>query len=81
MMTKPKLKLGFTDYYKTLDDFFVSVLSQAFDVELLCILFVPRSYVRDQGERQRFAPHNGSIWPVRGVDTRCDRVDLALAFA
>lgn len=32
-MTKPKLKLGFTDYYKTLDDFFVSVLSQAFDVE------------------------------------------------
>lgn len=32
-MTKPKLKLGFTDYYKTLDDFFMSVLSQAFDVE------------------------------------------------
>lgn len=32
-MTKPKLKLGFTDYYNTLDDFFVSVLSQAFDVE------------------------------------------------
>ena len=33
MMTKPKLKLGFTDYYKTLDDFFISVLSQTFDVE------------------------------------------------
>lgn len=33
MMTKPKLKLGFTDYYNTLDDFFVSVLSQAFDIE------------------------------------------------
>lgn len=33
MMTKPKLKLGFTDYYQTLDDFFMSVLSKAFDVE------------------------------------------------
>lgn len=33
MMTKPKLKLGFTDYYKTLDDFFMSVLSKAFDIE------------------------------------------------
>lgn len=32
-MTKPKLKLGFTDYYKTLDDFFVHVLSMSFDVE------------------------------------------------
>jgi hypothetical protein len=32
-MTKPKLKLGFTDYYKTLDDFFMSVLSMSFDVE------------------------------------------------
>lgn len=33
MMTKPKLKLGFTDYYKTLDDFFMSVLSMSFDIE------------------------------------------------
>lgn len=33
MMTKPKLKLGFTDYYQTLDDFFMSVLSQMFDIE------------------------------------------------
>jgi hypothetical protein len=32
-MTKPKLKLGFTDYYKTLDDFFMSVLSMSFDIE------------------------------------------------
>lgn len=32
-MTKPKLKLGFTDYYKTLDDFFIHTLSMAFDVE------------------------------------------------
>lgn len=31
-MTKPKLRLGFTDYYPTMDDFFVSVLSKAFDV-------------------------------------------------
>lgn len=29
---KPKLKLGFTDYYKTLDDFFIDVLSKTFDV-------------------------------------------------
>jgi hypothetical protein len=32
-MTKPKLRLGFTDYYKTLDDFFMSVLSESFDIE------------------------------------------------
>lgn len=32
-MTKPKLKLGFTDYYQTLDDFFIDVLSQSFDIE------------------------------------------------
>lgn len=32
-MTKPKLKLGFTDYYQTLDDFFMSVLSDKFDIE------------------------------------------------
>ena len=32
-MTKPKLKLGFTDYYPTLDEFFVGVLSTAFDIE------------------------------------------------
>lgn len=32
-MTRPKLRLGFTDYYKTLDDFFISVLSDAFDIE------------------------------------------------
>ena len=32
-MTKPKLKLGFTDYYNTLDDFFMSVLSMSFDIE------------------------------------------------
>lgn len=32
-MTKPKLRLGFTDYYKTLDDFFMSVLSETFDIE------------------------------------------------
>jgi hypothetical protein len=32
-MTKPKLKLGFTDYYNTLDDFFISVLSMSFDIE------------------------------------------------
>ena len=33
MMTKPKLKLGFTDYYNTMDDFFMEVLSMAFDIE------------------------------------------------
>lgn len=32
-MTRPKLKLGFTDYYQTLDNFFMSVLSQMFDIE------------------------------------------------
>lgn len=32
-MTKPKLKLGFTDYYNTLDSFFMSVLSNAFEIE------------------------------------------------
>lgn len=33
MENKPKLKLGFTDYYPTLDDFFMSVLSKTFDIE------------------------------------------------
>lgn len=33
MMTKPKLKLGFTDYYNTMDDFFMDTLSFAFDIE------------------------------------------------
>jgi len=32
-MDKPKLKLGFTDYFGGLDDFFVSSLSRAFDIE------------------------------------------------
>lgn len=32
-MTKPKLKLGFTDYYKTMDDFFIDTLSMTFDIE------------------------------------------------
>jgi hypothetical protein len=31
-MTKPKLKLGFTDYYNTMDTFFMDTLSQAFEV-------------------------------------------------
>lgn len=31
-MTKPKLKLGFTDYYNTMDTFFMDVLSQTFEV-------------------------------------------------
>ncbi len=32
-MTKPKLKLGFTDYYSTLDEFFLDTLSVVFDIE------------------------------------------------
>jgi hypothetical protein len=32
-MTKPKLKLGFTDYYPTMDDFFMDTLSQTFEIE------------------------------------------------
>jgi hypothetical protein len=32
MMTKPKLKLGFTDYYNTMDTFFMDTLSHAFEV-------------------------------------------------
>lgn len=32
-MTKPKLRLGFTDYYNTLDTFFIDVLSKTFDIE------------------------------------------------
>lgn len=30
---KPKLKLGFTDYYETLDEFFLDTLSPLFDIE------------------------------------------------
>jgi hypothetical protein len=33
MASKPKLKLGFTDYYPTMDEFFVSALSRTFDIE------------------------------------------------
>lgn len=33
MMTKPKLKLGFADYYNTMDTFFIDTLSMAFDIE------------------------------------------------
>ena len=33
MMTKPKLRLGFTDYYNTLDNFFIDALSNTFDIE------------------------------------------------
>lgn len=33
MMTKPKLRLGFTDYYSTMDEFFVDTLSMKFDIE------------------------------------------------
>jgi hypothetical protein len=32
-MTKPKLKLGFTDYYPTMDEFFLDTLSVTFDIE------------------------------------------------
>ena len=32
-MTKPKLKLGFTDYYPSLDEFFIDTLSRSFDIE------------------------------------------------
>jgi len=32
-MTKPKLKLGFTDYYNTMDTFFIDTLSMMFDIE------------------------------------------------
>ena len=32
-MTKPKLKLGFTDYYETMDEFFMDTLSKTFDIE------------------------------------------------
>ena len=32
-MTKPKLRLGFTDYYNTLDSFFIDTLSMSFDIE------------------------------------------------
>jgi len=31
-MTKPKLKLGFTDYYNTMDTFFMDTLSLAFEI-------------------------------------------------
>lgn len=31
-MTKPKLRLGFTDYYNTMDTFFMDTLSQIFEV-------------------------------------------------
>jgi hypothetical protein len=33
MASKPKLKLGFTDYYPTMDDFFMDTLSETFDIE------------------------------------------------
>jgi alpha(1,3/1,4) fucosyltransferase len=33
MTDKPKLKLGFTDYYPTMDDFFMDTLSMVFDIE------------------------------------------------
>ena len=33
MQSKPKLKLGFTDYYPTLDEFFVDTLAMLFDIE------------------------------------------------
>ena len=33
MMTKPKIKLGFTDYYQTLDEFFLDTLSVTFDIQ------------------------------------------------
>lgn len=33
MASKPKLKLGFTDYYPTMDEFFVDTLSMTFDIE------------------------------------------------
>lgn len=33
MQSKPKLRLGFTDYYNTMDDFFIDTLSKAFDIE------------------------------------------------
>ncbi len=33
MMMKPKLKLGFTDYYPTMDEFFLDTLSVSFDIE------------------------------------------------
>jgi hypothetical protein len=33
MASKPKLKLGFTDYYPTMDDFFMDTLSKTFDIE------------------------------------------------
>lgn len=32
MKMKPKLKLGFTDYYPTLDEFFLDTLSETFDI-------------------------------------------------
>ena len=32
MQSKPKLKLGFTDYYNTMDDFFIDTLSMSFNV-------------------------------------------------
>lgn len=32
-MAKPKLKLGFTDYYPTMDEFFIDTLSYQFDIE------------------------------------------------
>jgi hypothetical protein len=31
-MTKPLLKLGFTDYFPTMDEFFIDTLSSAFDI-------------------------------------------------
>jgi alpha(1,3/1,4) fucosyltransferase len=33
MTSKPKLSLGFTDYYPTMDDFFMDTLSMVFDIE------------------------------------------------
>lgn len=33
MLPKPKLKLGFTDYYPTMDEFFMDTLSKMFDIE------------------------------------------------
>lgn len=33
MPSKPKLKLGFTDYYPTMDEFFMDTLSKVFEIE------------------------------------------------
>lgn len=32
-MTKPHLKLGFTDYFSPIDEFFIDILSEDFDIE------------------------------------------------